>query len=243
MTEPIANASASAGPLRHLRLAYRVRKALEHFRDSVDVIDVNREEQAEEAGQPGAEAGDFLLSVMDSRVIVSLVGSGDVAQLSDPESARRAVRELSRAPHIDAIALVVDDADMSTAFFDPFDRQDTIHVPSGERHPVFPSIGPMPLVEAVEEFLYVFSVDWSPVGSLPAFEIVDMTDLAHQVSVEALRTLQAQDYRIEEKVSARDSLSASDAEWVAQLVVRVYETGDWADLHEQVARRGSNEDS
>jgi hypothetical protein len=226
MTDNDARDQDGSSPLHHLRHAYRARKALEDFRDRVDIIDVNRESPLPDAGRAPAFIGDFVVGILDVRLLVVVVSEVTSSGALCADAIRRlALEGLARSPDVDALAVVANDELMTTLVFEAFDRPETVRVPGGQPAYERPAVGPAPLIDAIGMYLNLFDVNWRAVGDLPAVELLDTRFQATRFAVTALESAKRQIYHVDAKIEARNSLTSEDAKWATEVALRLYEAG------------------
>ena len=209
-------------PVNRLRLATRVAAQLADLGEDV-IVEVDSEGSAREARTDGL-ASDFLISSLDLRIRLSLLVTGEVDDADDPGShVSAALALLDLYPDTDAIVVVADDEDLNCVVVEPYDRQEALLLPRGERAESnrAPARGPAPLRSSVAQYLRSLSPAWDAVAALPLIESSNSREIAEGAALRALADLRQMNYRVPEKLVARDALSQADADFAVGLTMRL----------------------
>ena len=208
-------------PVNRLRLARRVASQLTDLGPDVSV-EVDNEGGLEHP-RPDGLGSDFIISALDLRLRVAMLVKGEASPHDDPAAHDIAAqRLLDIYPDTDAVAAVADDPELSTVIFEPYDRRDTLLLPSGSR--VTPASGSAsgaaPLRETVSQYLRLLTPSWDAVAALQVLEPTATREHARTGALAAFAELQAVSVRVPEKKVAQESLSSSDIDFAVGLALK-----------------------
>lgn len=209
-------------PVNRLRLARRAAAQLADLGEDV-IVEVDSEGSAREERIDGL-ASDFLISSLDLRIRLSLLVTGEVEDADDPGrhlSAAQALLDLY--PDTDAVVIVADDEDLNCVVVEPYDRQEALLLPRGDRAESnrAPARGPAPLRSSIAQYLRSLSPTWEAVAALPLVESSGSQAIAEAAASRLLEDLRQMNYRVPEKLAARDALSQEDADFAVDLTMRL----------------------
>jgi hypothetical protein len=204
-------------------------------------LDVDSEGGLEQPRVDGL-ASDFIVTALDLRLRIAMLVKGEVDSFENPSAHDTAAqRLLDIYPDTDAVVVVADDASLTSVIFEPFDRRDTLLLPSGAR--LTPTSGATPsaapLRAAVSQYLRLLTPSWDAVAALRVLEPSASREHAGDGASEAYREIQSARVRVREKRLAQEALRPSDIDFAVGLAVGALAGG--ADVAQEIERRVGDE--
>ena len=157
---------------------------------------------------------DFLVTVLDLRLRISLLVGQDSSALDDPEILKAANWLLWSNTDTVACVLVTDDTSLSSRIIESGNGiADTVHSAIEGKNQYRG-----PLRETLMAYLRRINLIWPPPPSLDACEL-QFDEAAIGTSLRALNELRDSRSPIPERKRARESLDEDDARWAARLAI------------------------
>ena len=193
----------------------------------------------------GYRASDFVAQILDIRIrIILCVEAKNATDLRNTMYLGEARALLEEWPATTAVALVANDAGLSTVIVEPITGSDGVGVPSGSDRVGRTLAVPMSIHDAISEYLDARLRDWPdlpPRGlDTPSTTVSDLSLAAAEAAIAEVHHLRP---TIPERLSAFRALGANDAQWVVGLVGRLVSRKITPrDIADEIERRSRDHD-
>lgn len=165
----------------------------------------------------------LVVGYLDLRIRVVLLDDLFLVEtLRSVEVIRVAKSILRSAAETSAVAIVLADAENTTQIVEPMDVSETIVAPTGQVSRGVPFHVPLPLELAFKEFFERMVPRWEALLDTTAVtEPADWAEISMPFARAAISNLASKRFKIDEKKTAYQTLSADDAESIVEIVARV----------------------
>ena len=210
----MGGASGPSVLVQRMRLARRVADTLLPQEDNVTVTAATTDDVLAGVVSEDSLHSDFLVTVLDLRLRISLLVGRDSSALDDPEILKAANWLLWSNTNTVACVLVTDDTSLSSRIIESGNGiADTVHSAIEGKNQYRG-----PLRETLMAYLRRINLIWPPPPSLDVREL-QFDEAAIGTSLRALDELRDSRSPIPERKRARESLGEDDARWAARLAI------------------------
>jgi len=217
--------------VQRMRLARRVADTLLPQEGDVTVAAATTDDVLAGAVSEDSLHSDFLVTVLDLRLRISLLVGRDSSALDDPEILKAANWLLWSNTDTVACIVVADDTSLSSRIIESGDGiVDTVHSAIKGKKQYRGS-----LRETLMAYIRRINLTWPPPPSLDAREL-QFDEAAIEASRRALDELRDSRSPIPERKRAKESLDENDARWAARLAIAAVR-GTTVDVEAELAAK------